>query len=801
MATYVVTGANRGIGLEFTRQFSENPANTVIGLVRDRAAGEKLIAAEIGRSNIHTLRGDLFDYDSLKACPLVTLIAAASETAKITGGKLDYLIASAAALPILGPLHLPRTVLEKDLLDCFRTNVIGQVHLFSVFLRLVRAGSAKKAIGLISGHADVELVRKYDLGMAGPYSASKSALNQVVARFSAACREEGILFMSLSPGFVATSTNQSSEEDMPKVMATLQKFQPEDSVKHMKAVIDKVSLENGDGGAFLSHLGNKTGTGETCRGEAGDWMCPAELDADGPAPGSKRKARGPGIRLSWPSRTNTRRAISAKPPSYAPSREREPCRNPDTHMVHLSYRDVEMHYHSARADQTGESPAGAAAKSDVGTSRWHVSVANSNLDYAPPVLQPALAWNPVDLEVGHKDLLQYCALTPPSSSPQRDPGSAADKTSLGRVLRLAAPDTTPSAKAVRQALLAFSSLHCHSMYTQAAELKISALRSSATASGPHISTSEAVRYVAAGMLLCSFEIHLLSRISGQWTWYLTGVKEIIKAARLDILSQDGDVAMLVDWVYYHDVLARFSSRPWHRGTEKATLFPTCVNSEASETPFFADTTRLTDGRASGMQSSALATLGLLSDICDAVLTGPQSTAPVREEDEHGAFLKILDWRIKRMPVPTATEVDPDASLTAELYRLAMLVYLNWASGDALNQASKTKKHVKQAFAIIPQLASCPRQLPVFIFGCEAHPEDQRAAVLDLIARTERRVSSRSFNYTRLLSQVVWVQDDIAGRDLNYWDKVSYVISCCTIMPAFVYGGLMIERGEYCATTH
>lgn len=58
--------ANVQLQFEFLRQLSANPANTVVGLVRDPKSVEPKVESELGRSNIHIVKGDLDDYESLK---------------------------------------------------------------------------------------------------------------------------------------------------------------------------------------------------------------------------------------------------------------------------------------------------------------------------------------------------------------------------------------------------------------------------------------------------------------------------------------------------------------------------------------------------------------------------------------------------------------------------------------------------------------------------------------------------------------------------------------------------------------
>jgi hypothetical protein len=77
---------------EFLKQISADPNDVVVGIVRDKAATEKKVAAELGeRSNVHILHGDLTKHASIKQ--------AAADTAKIVGNRgVDYLVANGAFL-------------------------------------------------------------------------------------------------------------------------------------------------------------------------------------------------------------------------------------------------------------------------------------------------------------------------------------------------------------------------------------------------------------------------------------------------------------------------------------------------------------------------------------------------------------------------------------------------------------------------------------------------------------------------------------------------------------------------------
>ncbi|RDW84079.1 uncharacterized protein DSM5745_04405 [Aspergillus mulundensis] len=270
MPSYVVTGASRGLGFEFIRQLAADPANTVIGLVRDKAAAEAKARAQ-GLASVHFVEAQYTDLASLKA---------AAETVKtITGGTLNYLINNAAYVSevsewkTLGDFHDNFSTLESDILTSISINTLGVIKTIEAFLPLLQAvtDGPKKAIAITSGMSDLDLINSAGIAVAAPYAISKGALNVAIAKYNALYKGEGILFMGVCPGYVSTEriTQEVAEEDkaaMAAMGAGFAKFAPHfkgtilprESVAGVLGLVHKASVENGDGGAFVSRFGNKT---------------------------------------------------------------------------------------------------------------------------------------------------------------------------------------------------------------------------------------------------------------------------------------------------------------------------------------------------------------------------------------------------------------------------------------------------------------------------------------------------------------------------------------------------------------
>lgn len=179
-------------------------------------------------------------------------------------------------------------------------------------------------------------------------------------------------------------------------------------------------------------------------------------------------------------------------------------------------------------------------------------------------------------------------------------------------------------------------------------------------------------------------------------------------------------------------------------------------------------------------------LNLLSQVWDTVSSSAISPETSDDVHDHKSFVKLLDWRIRSLPIPIVREDSDDTTLVMKLYQLAMLLYLNRSSEGLIDQPIRTQQQIDQAFVILPRLSSCRQQFPIYIIGCESRTDEQRAVILDVILRTETLSSSRSFNHCKRLLQASWAQDDLAEwNNISYRSKLTSTIGLAEFVPAFV----------------
>jgi NAD(P)-dependent dehydrogenase (short-subunit alcohol dehydrogenase family) len=185
----LVTGANRGIGLETAKQLARRGFHVVIA-ARDEASGGRAveeIQASAGRSTFLSL--DVSDSNSIRD--------AASEFASISD-RLDVLINNAGIYPDEG-LTIA-TISRDQVVRTFQTNTFGALEVTQAFLTYLRRAGASRIINVSSGYGQLN-------GMspdAPSYCLSKLALNGLTIMLADLLKADGIAVNSMCPGWVRT---------------------------------------------------------------------------------------------------------------------------------------------------------------------------------------------------------------------------------------------------------------------------------------------------------------------------------------------------------------------------------------------------------------------------------------------------------------------------------------------------------------------------------------------------------------------------------------------------------------------
>jgi NAD(P)-dependent dehydrogenase (short-subunit alcohol dehydrogenase family) len=227
MPTVLVTGANRGLGLEFVRQYAVEGAR-VLACARVPGQAKALLdlaAASNGKVTVHPL-------DVASDASVAHLKDELGEQA------IDILINNAG---IYGGDH--QRADDLDLAAWMRTlnvNTLGPVRVLQALRPNMVKGTEKKAIAITSGMGSTARHN----GDALIYRSSKAALNNVMHGLALALKNEGLIVTVFHPGWVKT--------DMGGAAAALT---PEQSISSLRKIIAGLSPK--DSGNFLNYDGAK----------------------------------------------------------------------------------------------------------------------------------------------------------------------------------------------------------------------------------------------------------------------------------------------------------------------------------------------------------------------------------------------------------------------------------------------------------------------------------------------------------------------------------------------------------------
>jgi NAD(P)-dependent dehydrogenase (short-subunit alcohol dehydrogenase family) len=181
----VITGANRGIGLELTRQCLSR-GDTVTATARNLEQAKDLQALKEKHRTLTVLACDVADDASVKTF------------ARQVAGPIDTLINNAGVMGDRGSFE------QFDLeaaLATYSVNALGPLRVTRALLPQLRKGSTKKVLNVTSGMASIA---ENGSGGAYGYRMSKAALNMGTRSLAIDLAKEGFAIAVISPGWVKT---------------------------------------------------------------------------------------------------------------------------------------------------------------------------------------------------------------------------------------------------------------------------------------------------------------------------------------------------------------------------------------------------------------------------------------------------------------------------------------------------------------------------------------------------------------------------------------------------------------------
>ncbi len=224
MNTILITGANRGLGLEFVRSYVAEGARVHACCRHPEKA--KALSEVAGDVVVHKV--DVTD--GLRVAGLARALA---------DEPIDILINNS------GVFHRGAGDFGKIDFDSWveelKVNTVAPARMVERFVEQVAASERKLIVNISSGMGSIALTASGDSVI---YRSSKAGLNMVVRCLAHTLAERGITMVAISPGWVTT--------DMGGAKADLT---PADSIAKMRAVIDRLTLA--DTGRFFNHEGEE----------------------------------------------------------------------------------------------------------------------------------------------------------------------------------------------------------------------------------------------------------------------------------------------------------------------------------------------------------------------------------------------------------------------------------------------------------------------------------------------------------------------------------------------------------------
>lgn len=228
----LITGANRGLGLELTRQYAAQPDHTIYATCRQPSSADALQSlVRASDSHVLVFKLDVTQADDIAAC--------VNSIQNLTD-RLDLLINNAGVFQERSRQTLD-AITPQMMLRELEVNAVAPLFVARAFRDLLRASDRARLVNVSS---QLGSLSRKTTGGGYAYSTSKAALNMVTRALAADLAGHGVTTIALHPGWVQT--------DMGGQAASLT---PQEAVAGIIRVVDGLTPQ--DNGRFLRWDGSE----------------------------------------------------------------------------------------------------------------------------------------------------------------------------------------------------------------------------------------------------------------------------------------------------------------------------------------------------------------------------------------------------------------------------------------------------------------------------------------------------------------------------------------------------------------
>jgi NAD(P)-dependent dehydrogenase (short-subunit alcohol dehydrogenase family) len=242
MKVVLITGANKGIGLETAKQLSQKGMFVYLGS-RDISKGNAVVN-ELAKNGFKNIKAVEIDVTNLNT------ILSARELIGKEQGRLDILINNAGISGIVPQNAIETSVEHYN--EVFDVNLYGTVRVTQSFLELLKKSEEPRIVNVSTSVGSLSLQSNpewpaYDYGKYAIYASSKAAMNMYTIHLAYELKDTTFKINAVCPGYTKTDFTNYNGGDVEVAGARIIKY----------ALID----QDGPTGKFFSEESNPD-TGE-----------------------------------------------------------------------------------------------------------------------------------------------------------------------------------------------------------------------------------------------------------------------------------------------------------------------------------------------------------------------------------------------------------------------------------------------------------------------------------------------------------------------------------------------------------